>query len=58
MTALYGMPSLREIRDTLLFAHNDNLISEEECLLLYDINKSRNLKLPGICAMTSLTLIF
>ena len=31
------MPSLREIRDMLLFAHNDNLISEEEFLLLYDL---------------------
>ena len=40
------MPSLREIRDMLLFAHSDNLISEEECLLLYDLNKSSNLELP------------
>ena len=42
------MPSLREIRDMLLFAYNDNLISEEECLLLllYDLNKSNNLELP------------
>ena len=29
----------------LLFAHNDNLISEEE-FFLYELNKSRNLKLP------------
>ena len=40
------MPSLREIRDMLLFAHSDNLISEKECLLLYDLNKSINLELP------------
>ena len=46
MTALYGMPSLREIRDMLLFAHNDNLINEEEFLLLYYLNKSSNLELP------------
>ena len=46
MTALYGMSSLRKIRDMLLFSHNDNLISEAEFLLLYDLNKSRNLKLP------------
>ena len=43
MITLYAMPSLREIRDMLLFAHSDNLISEEECFLLYDLN---NLELP------------
>ena len=37
ISALYGMPSLREIRDMLLFAHNDNLISKEEFFLLYDL---------------------
>lgn len=46
MITLYAMPSLREIRDMLLFAHSDNLISEEDCLLLYDLNKSSNLELP------------
>ena len=46
MITLYAMPSLREIRHMLLFAHSDNLISEEECLLLYDLNKSSNLELP------------
>ena len=46
VSALYGLPSLREIRDMLLLAHNDNLISEEEFLLLYDFNKSRKFKLP------------
>ena len=45
MITLYAMPSLREVRDMLLFAHSDNLISEEECLLLYDLNKSSNLEL-------------
>ena len=34
------------LRDMLLLANNDTLISEEEILLLYDLNKSRNLKLP------------
>ena len=29
----------------LLFAHNDNVINEEEFLLLYDLNKSSNLEL-------------
>ena len=37
ISALCGMPSLREIRDMLLFAHNDNLISKEEFFLLYDL---------------------
>ena len=46
LTALYGMPSLREIRDILLFAHSDNLINDEEFWLLYDINKSSNVELP------------
>ena len=40
------MPSLREIRDILLFAHSDNLINDEEFLLLYDLNKSSNVELP------------
>ena len=39
------MPSLREIRNLLLLAHNNNLIIEGEFLLLYDLDKSRNLKL-------------
>lgn len=44
ISALYMMPSLREIRNFLLFAHN-NLINEGEFLLLYDLDKSRNLRL-------------
>ena len=40
------MPSLREVRDILLFAHSDKLINDEEFLLLYDLNKSNNLDLP------------
>jgi len=38
LTALYGMPSLKEIRDILLFVHSDNLINDEELLLLFDLN--------------------
>ena len=30
INALCGISSLKEIRDMLLLAHNDNLISEEE----------------------------
>jgi len=45
ISALYMMPSLREIRNLLLFAHNNNLINEGEFLLLYDLDKSRNLRL-------------
>ena len=40
------MPSLREVRDILLFAQSDKLINDEEFLLLYDLNKSNNLDLP------------
>ena len=40
------MPSVKEIRDILLFAHSDNLINDEEYLMLYDLNKSSNLELP------------
>ena len=39
------MPSLREIRNFSLFAHNNNLINEGEFLLLYDLDKSGNLRL-------------
>ena len=34
MITLYAMPFLREIRDMLLFAHSDNLISEEDVIKL------------------------
>ena len=40
------MPSVREITDMLLFGHRDNLISKEEFLLMYYLNKSRNLEVP------------
>ena len=40
------MPKLKHVREAILVAHGANLINEEECLLLYDINKSMNLDLP------------
>ena len=40
------MPSLRNVRDTLLFAHSESLINDEELVLLYDLNTSNNLELP------------
>ena len=40
------MGRLRFLRKTIyFFAHNNNLIREEEYFLLYDVHKSRNLKL-------------
>ena len=38
--------SFRETRDALLVAYNSNLISDEEFVLLYDINKSKNPDFP------------
>jgi len=38
--------SLTKARKQLLYAFDDGLISEEECLLLYDLNKSTNLDFP------------
>ena len=40
------MATLREARESVLFAYNDGFIDEETCLLLYDINKSKNIDLP------------
>ena len=40
------MPKLKDIRNLLLLSHGDNLIDDEEFLMLYDINKSKNLDLP------------
>lgn len=36
------MPKFREAREQLLIAYDDNLISDEEFLLLYEINSSKN----------------
>ena len=39
------MPNFREARKALLYAHSDNLIDDEEFMLLYDLNTSKNLDL-------------
>ena len=38
--------SLKEAKNQLLYAFDDGLISDEECLLLYDLNRSTNLDFP------------
>ena len=38
--------SLKEARKQLLYAFDDGLISDEEYLLLYDLNRSTNLEFP------------
>ena len=40
------MSSLRAVRNQLLISHNEGVISDEEFLLLYDLNKSTNLDFP------------
>ena len=40
------MSSLRAVRNQLLISHNEGVISDEEFLLLYDLNKSKNLDFP------------
>lgn len=40
------MPKLKKVRDLILLSHAENLINDEECLLLYDLNRSKNLELP------------
>ena len=40
------MSSLRAVRNQLLISHNKGVISDEEFLLLYDLNKSKNLDFP------------
>ena len=37
------MPTFRETREALLYAFADNMMSYEDFILLYDINKSKNL---------------
>lgn len=41
------MASLRDARNLLTAALCDDLISEDEYLLLYDLNRSKNLDLPS-----------
>ena len=40
------MVSFSETRDLLLLSHSENLIDDEEMLLLYDLNKSKNPVIP------------
>ena len=38
--------SLKEARKRLLYAFDDGLISDEDWLLIYDLNRSTNLDFP------------
>ena len=40
------MPNFRENRMALLHAYDDEVINDEEFVLLYDVNTSKNLDLP------------
>ena len=40
---MFAMLGLRGVSETLLLAHNGNYVNDEEFLLLYDINKLKNL---------------
>ena len=40
------MPKLKRIRDSLLIAHSENILDDEELLLMFDVNRSTNLDLP------------
>ena len=40
------MPKLKTVRDSLLIAHSENILDDEELLLLFDGNRSTNLDLP------------
>ena len=44
--AKLDMPNLKTVQDMILLAHADHLIDDDECLLLYDLNRSKNLDLP------------
>ena len=41
-----NMPNVKTVHDMVLLAHADHLIDDDECLLLYDLNRSKNLHLP------------
>ena len=43
---LIKMATFKEAREALLLANDLNLIDEEEMLLLYDLNSSKNLDIP------------
>ena len=38
--------SLKKAKKQLLYEFDDGLISDKECLLLYDLNRSTNLDFP------------
>ena len=40
------MPKLKEVRNQLLISHSQGVRNDDEYLLLYDLNKSKNLDLP------------
>ena len=40
------MPGLRAVRDALLVYHDQNIIDDDELLLLYDLNSSKNPDFP------------
>ena len=40
------MPNVKSVQDMILLAHADHFIDDDECLLLYDLNRSKNLDLP------------
>ena len=40
------MATFREAREALLLANDQDLIDDEEMLVLYDLNRSRNLDIP------------
>ena len=40
------MQKLKTVRDSLLIAHSENILGDEELLLLFDVNRSTNLDLP------------
>ena len=40
------MPKLKTVRNSLLIAHSENILNDEELLLLFDVNRSTNLDLP------------
>ena len=37
-----NMPNFRKTRETLLHVHSDNVIDDEEFVLLFDLNTSKN----------------
>ena len=40
------MPNLRSVRECLLFGFEENLLNDEEFILLYDMNASKNPDFP------------